>query len=286
MKKNQLLFSLALACAAAFGCNSNSSQKAPENDSLATIANAADSSAITEVNVEYSNGGKNFKSVAAYKAGGEHLPVVLVVPEWWGVNDYTKSRVKQLAALGYFAMAVDMYGEGKIAETPDSAGSLATPFYKDAFMAKSHFDAALAKAKTFTQADTAKIAAIGYCFGGGMVLNMARLGTNLKGVASFHGSLNGGLPAPQKGSVIPAILVLHGEADSMVPAKDVSNFKKEMDNAGAHYTFIGYPNAKHAFSNPNATVIGEKYKLDIAYNEVADKASWEALKTFLSTVFK
>lgn len=286
MKKNQLLFSLALVCAAALGCNSNSTQKEPGSDSLTAATTAADPSAITEVSVTYSGNGKNFKSIAAYKAGGENLPVVLVVPEWWGVNDYTKSRVKQLAALGYFAMAVDMYGDGKTAATPDSAGALATPFYKDPSMAQSHFDAALAKAKTFTQADTAKIAAIGYCFGGGMVLNMARLGTHLKGVASFHGSLNGGLPAPKKGSVIPAILVLHGEADSMVPAEDVSNFKKEMDNAGANYTFIGYPNAKHAFSNPNATAVGEKYKLDIAYNEAADKASWEELKTFLTTVFK
>lgn len=286
MKKNQLLFSLVLAGAAIMGCNSNSSQKEPESDNLTTTANAADSSVITETDVAYSGSGKSFKSVAAYKAGGENLPVVLVVPEWWGVNDYTKSRVKQLAELGYFAMAVDMYGNGQTAATPDSAGALATPFYKDAAMAKSHFDAALAKAKTFAQADTTKIAAIGYCFGGGMVLNMARLGTNLKGVASFHGSLNGGLPAPQKGSVIPAILVLHGEADSMVPAEDVSNFKKEMDNAGAHYTFIGYPAAKHAFSNPNATAVGEKYKLDIAYNEAADKASWEELKTFLNTVFQ
>ncbi|HMR83718.1 MAG TPA: dienelactone hydrolase family protein [Niabella sp.] len=286
MKKNQLLFSLAVAGVVAFGCNSNSTQKEPESDSLTATVNAADSSEITEVSIEYSGNGKNFKSMAAYKAGSENSPVVLVVPEWWGVNDYTKSRVKQLAALGYVAMAVDMYGDGKTAETPDSAGALATPFYKDVSMAQSHFEAALAKAKTFTQADTTKIAAIGYCFGGGMVLNMARLGTNLKGVASFHGSLNSGLPAPPKGSVIPAILVLHGEADSMVPAEEVSNFKKEMDNAGADYTFIGYPDAKHAFSNPNATAVGEKYKLDIAYNEAADKASWEELKTFLSTVFK
>lgn len=286
MKKNQLLLILVLAGITAIRCNSNSSQKEPENDSLTTVTNDADSSAIAEINVDYSSDGKNFKSVAAYKAGSKNPPVVLVVPEWWGVNDYTKSRVKQLAELGYFAMAVDMYGDGRTAETPDSAGALATPFYKDASMAKNHFDAALAKVKTFAQVDTAKIAAIGYCFGGGMVLNMARLGTNLKGVASFHGSLNGGLPATKKGTVIPAILVLHGEADSMVPAEDVTRFKKEMDDAGAHYTFIGYPNAKHAFSNPNATAVGEKYKLDIAYNEAADKASWKELKTFLSSIFK
>ena len=287
MQKKSFIFIISFFAVAIFsGCNSSGSDKSAEADSTLKNSNTTMSDSITGLPVDYEGSGNSFKSFAAFKTGGTNLPVVLVVPEWWGVNDYTKSRVKQLAELGYFAMAVDMYGEGKSVQTPDSAGALATPFYKDAAMAQKHFDAALAKAKSFAEVDSTKIAAIGYCFGGGMVLNMARLGENLKGVVSFHGSLNGGLPAAAKNSISAAILVCHGEADSMVPAEDVTNFKKEMDDAGANYQFIGYPGAKHAFTNPGATAIGEKYNMDIAYNEAADKGSWEEMKTFLATVFK
>ena len=153
-------------------------------------------------------------------------------------------------------------------------------------MAKANFDAALAKVKTLPQADTSKIAAIGYCFGGSMVLNMARMGENLKGVVSFHGDLNVYGLSAKKDEVKPKVLVLHGEADSMVPADVVAAFKKEMDGAAVDYKFIGYPGAKHAFTNPGATAVGEKYKIDIAYNEAADKSSWEEMKTFLAGIFK
>ncbi|WP_346237236.1 dienelactone hydrolase family protein [Niabella insulamsoli] len=270
----------------AMSCNTQSSNKNADADSMHAAAGEAASDSLFTTEVTYSDGSKNYKSFAAYKNGVSNMPVVLVVPEWWGVNDYTKTRVKQLAELGYYAMAVDMYGDGKVTESPDSAGAWATPFYKDAQLAKNNFNAALIKSKTFTNVDTSKIAAIGYCFGGGMVLNMARLGENLDGVASFHGSLNGNLPPAPKGSIKAAILVCHGNADSMVPEKDVSNFKKEMDNAGADYSFIGYDNAKHAFTNPQSTAVGEKYNLDIAYNAAADQASWKELQFFLQRIFQ
>lgn len=280
------IFALGLFCSL-LSCNSNESgAEATGPDSLTSESTAAVSDGITEIAVAYSGSVQNFKTVVAYKTNASTLPVVLVVPEWWGVNEYTRSRVRQLAELGYFAMAVDMYGNGKVAETPDSAGVLATSFYKDPQMAKAHFDAALTKAKTFPNIDSNRIAAIGYCFGGGMVLNMARLGVDLKGVVSFHGSLNGYLPPTAPNTIKAKILVCHGNADAMVPQAEVKAFKKEMDAAHADYTFIGYDSAKHAFTNPDATALGEKYDLDIAYNEAADKASWTKLTQFLSTIFE
>jgi dienelactone hydrolase len=195
-----------------------------------------------------------------------------------------KGRVKQLAELGYLAIAVDMYGDGKMGNNPDEAGKLAMPFYQDPVLAKSRFDAALAKIKTYSQADTAKIAAIGYCFGGGMVLNVARLGEHLNGVVCFHGSLIG-TPA-DKNLLKAKILVCHGADDQFVKPEEVTAFKKQMDSIGADYTFKQYTGATHAFSNPGATAMGEKFKIPIAYNAVADSASWNDMKEFFGKIFK
>lgn len=214
----------------------------------------------------------------------QKLPIVLIIHEWWGLNDYVKSRAKQLASLGYFAMAVDMYGDGKMGNNPEEAGKLAMPFYQNPALAKSRFDAALTKAKTYSQADTNKVAAIGYCFGGAMVLNMARLGEDVKGVVSFHGNL-AGLPA-DKNLLKAKVLVCHGADDKFVNAAEVSLFKKQMDSIGASYILKEYAGATHAFSNPNATAMGQKFSIPIAYNAAADSASWKEMKLFLSTIFK
>lgn len=211
-------------------------------------------------------------------------PAVLVVHEWWGMNDYVKRRARELAGLGYIAMAVDMYGNGQRADNPELAGKLATPFYQNPAMAKAHFDAALNKLKTYPQVDSANIGAIGYCFGGGTLLNLVRMGEPLKGIVSFHGSLLG-TPA-DKNLLTSKVLVLHGEDDQFVPATEVAAFKKQMDSIGASYTFKSYPGATHAFSNPDATALGEKFKIPIAYNAAADTASWNEMKSFFSGLFK
>lgn len=211
-------------------------------------------------------------------------PAVLVVHEWWGLNDYTKRRARELAALGYIAMAVDMYGNGKRADNPTDAGNLATPFYQDPVMAKAHFDAAVNKLKEYAEVDTANMAGIGYCFGGGVLLNIARMGEDLKGIVSFHGSLMG---TPADKNLLKAnILVLHGDDDQFVPATEVAAFKTQMDSIGAAYTFKSYAGATHAFSNPGATAMGEKFKIPIAYNAAADTASWNEMKLFFSGLFK
>jgi dienelactone hydrolase len=211
-------------------------------------------------------------------------PAVLVIPEWWGLNEYPRKRARMLAQLGYVAMAVDMFGNGRVADSPSAAMTYSGPFYKDPRKAKVRIDSAISKLKTFDVVDPNNIGAIGYCFGGGVLLNTVRLGDDLKGVVSFHGTLIG-TPA-RKDLLRTKILVCHGNADQFVSAKEVALFKKQMDSIGASYTFIGYDSATHAFTNPESTVNGQKFKLPLAYNPKADTASWNAMKDFFASVFK
>jgi len=211
-------------------------------------------------------------------------PAVLVVHEWWGLNDNMKMKARELAKLGYIAMAIDMYGNGKRADNPTDAGNLATPFYQDPQLAKTNFEAALYKFKRYPQVDANNIAATGYCFGGGILLNLARMGEDLKGVVSFHGSLVG--TAADKDLLKAKILVCHGNDDQFVPQTEVDQFKKQIDSIGASYIFKGYDGATHAFTNPNATTIGQKFNLPIAYNAAADSASWNEMKQFFANLFK
>jgi dienelactone hydrolase len=255
------------------------------NNNTATEKETAKTPAIKYENVNYGTDSVKLTGVVAYDSNATaKLPVVLVIHEWWGLNDYIKDRVKKLANLGYLAIAVDMYGDGKMGNNPDEAGKLATPFYTNPALAKSRFDAALAKIKTYTNADTLKIAAIGYCFGGAMVLNMARMGEGLSGVVSFHGNL-AGLPADKK-LLKAKVLVCHGADDKFVSPVEVATFKKQMDSIGADYTFKQYAGATHAFSNPAATEMGQKFKIPIAYNAAADSTSWNDMKDFFGKIFK
>ena len=238
---------------------------------------------IKEDSVSYSLDGKTFKGYIVYDSGKkDKRPGVLVVHEWWGLNEYSRSRARQLAEMGYIAMAVDMFGDGKTGDDPKSAEELATPFYKDPILAKKRLDAALNKLKEYTQTDSANMAAIGYCFGGFVVLNAAKLGADLKGVVSFHGGL-GGVPV-KKDLMKAQILICHGEADDFVN-KEVEPFKKEMDAAGIEYTFKSYPNATHAFTNPGATEKGKKFNMPIQYNAAADSASWNDMRAFFDRIF-
>jgi len=210
-------------------------------------------------------------------------PGILVVHEWWGLNHYSRDRAKQLAELGYISMAVDMFGSGKTAEDPGSAQELAMPFYKDPTLCKKLLDPAIDLLRTYSQTDNLKIGAIGYCFGGYVVLNAAKLGADLVGVVSFHGGLGGA--KPEKGKVKAEMLVCHGAEDPMANP-DVDEFKKDMNDANIDYTFEVYADATHAFSNPNATAKGKKYNMPIKYNEAADKASWNHMKEFFERIFR
>jgi dienelactone hydrolase len=240
---------------------------------------------LKEETIAYKIDSLNMSSYLVYnEADEEKRPAVLVVHEWWGLNDYAKWRARQLAMLGYVAIAVDMYGNGQMGNDPAAAEKLAMPFYQNPQMAKVRFDAAMNKLKENPNVDTTKIAAIGYCFGGSVVLGVAKMGNDLKGVVSFHGNLFG-VPA-DKNLLKAEILVCHGGADSFVQQPEVDQFKKEMDSIGAKYTLKVYDSATHSFTNPQATEWGQKFKLPLAYNAAADTASWNDMKNFFDRIFK
>ena len=225
------------------------------------------------------------KGYLAYDANHKgKRPGVLIVHEWWGNTDYERMRARMLAGLGYIAFAVDMYGDGRTVDNPQDAQKFATAVMQNIDQAEGKFVAALDLLKSNPMTDTSRIGAIGYCFGGGVVLNMARLGVDMQGVVSFHGSLAASTLA-KPGSIKASILVCNGAADPFAPPEVVKAFKSEMDGAGVRYTFKNYAGAKHAFTNPKATELGKKFNIPIAYNKAADKASWADMKMFFKKIF-
>lgn len=265
-----------------YSCNSSTNEGSTNESS--TNQTETKSLKIKEVSVTYTIDSLNMNNYVAYDENIEgKRPAVLVIHEWWGLNDYTKRRARMLAELGYVAMAVDMYGNGRMGNDPGAAQNLAMPYYLHPDMAKKIFDRAVEELKKDPNVDQTKMAGIGYCFGGGMLLNFVRMGEPLNGIVSFHGSLLG-TPA-NKDLTKAEILVCHGEADSFVNA-EVAPFKKQMDSIGKSYTFKSYPGATHAFTNPDATETGKKFKMPIEYNAAADTASWNDMKEFFGRIFK
>lgn len=233
----------------------------------------------------YRDGDTQMRGMLAYdNASEEARPGVLVVHEWWGQNDYARERARMLAELGYTALAVDMYGDGKTAEHPDDAGKFASAVLGNIPLARARFEAALAELREQPMVAEDKIAAIGYCFGGGVVINMARLGIDIDGVVSYHGSLATSDPA-QAGDMETRVLVFNGADDPLVTDEDIAAFKQEMEAAGADYEFIDYPGALHGFTNPGADESGEKFGLPLAYDQEADTDSWERTQVFFDEIF-
>jgi len=235
--------------------------------------------------VEYTSGNVVLKGyLACDRSVKGKRPGILVVHEWWGHNEYARKRALMLARLGYTALAVDMYGDGKQAEHPDEAGKFAKEISGNMDMKIARFMAAMDYLKKQESVDPARIAAIGYCFGGSVVLDMARSGMDLKGVVSFHGGLTTNNPA-KPGAVKAKILVCHGENDSFITAEQIAAFKQEMTEAKADLQFITYKDAKHSFTNPEADSYAQKFKIPVGYNSEADKKSWEDMRRFLKSVF-
>ena len=278
MKRYNFLYACLIVCPfLTTACNDNTEEKTESNKTETTAPR------LKEETVNYKVDTLNMNSYIVYdEAKQGQRPAVFVVHEWWGLNDYTKRRARMLAELGYVAMAVDMYGNGRMGNDPGAAQALAMPYYQHPEMAKKIFDAAVNELKKNASVDQTKMAGIGYCFGGGMLLNFARMGEPLNGVVSFHGSLLG-TPA-NKDLTKAEILVCHGEKDDFVNA-EVAPFKKQMDSIGAKYVFKTYPNATHAFTNPDATEVGKKFKMPIEYNAAADSASWNDMKEFFGRIF-
>ena len=284
-KTNDMKFqSLFSACIFFIVCSCNSGSNEGSTNESSTNQTGTTAPKIKEETVTYTFDSLTMNNYVAYDENVEgKRPAVLVIHEWWGLNDYTKRRAKMLAELGYVAMAVDMYGNGRMGNDPGAAQNLAMPYYQHPDMAKKIFDRAVEELKKDPNVDQTKMAGIGYCFGGGMLLNFVRMGEPLNGIVSFHGSLLG-TPA-NKELTKAEILVCHGEADSFVNV-EVAPFKKQMDSIGKSYTFKSYPGATHAFTNPDATETGKKFKMPIEYNAAADSASWNDMKEFFGRIFK
>lgn len=243
------------------------------------------SAAIKSQTFEYSEGQTKMKGYLAWDDSFNNpRPGVLVVHEWWGHNDYAQRRARMLAEAGYLALAIDMYGDGKVTRHPDKASEFSKEALANLDVAEKRFEAAANWLNKHPLLKKNQISAIGYCFGGIVVLHMARAGSNLKAVASFHGNLGGKIQA-EKDKVKAKILVLHGADDPFIPQEKVKAFELEMKNAEADFKVIQYPGATHSFTNPAADEIGKEFNLPLAYDEEADKKSWQALLDFLSETF-
>ncbi len=235
--------------------------------------------------VEYASGGTTMKGYLAYDdAVSEKRPGILVVHEWWGQNEYARKRARMLAELGYVALAVDMYGDGKQAGHPDDAKKFSGEIGKNMDLGRKRFSAARKFLQEQKYTDPGRIGAVGYCFGGGVVLQMARDGMDLAGVASFHGGLSTSDPA-KPGGVKAKILVLHGGDDKFIPPEQIEAFRKEMTAAGADFRFVSYPGAVHSFTNPEAEEYARRFNLPIGYNADADRKSWAEMQKFFRGIF-
>lgn len=226
--------------------------------------------------IEYRDGDVVLQGYAAWNPkAGATLPGVLIVHEWWGHGEYVKMRARELAKLGYHAFALDMYGKGVFAKDHEEAAKLMGNF-KDPAAARSRAKAGL-DALLKRPVDPKRIAAMGYCFGGRVALEMARAGFDLRGVASFHGLLGAKDPAEAK-NIKGKVIVFHGASDSFVPAEEVAAFHKEMTEAKVDYQFVAFGHAVHSFTIPTA---GSDPSKGVAYDEKADRRSWGMLKDYL-----
>lgn len=272
-----LLFFAVTACS-----TEEQPREAVEEEVTEVVETDAESTVRTEV-VNYSAEGTEMVGYVAYDASIEDKrPGIIVVHEWWGHNDYVRDRAEMLAGLGYTAFAIDMYGEGKNTDHPDNANSFMMEVLENMDTGEARFLAALEMLKQHPTVDPQKIAAIGYCFGGAVVLHMARIGTDIKGVVSFHGSL-ASMHEPEPGTIKADILVAHAGNDAMVTDEQLEAFRQEMEKAGAEYEIIVYEGAEHSFTNPAADRFSED--LPLAYDEEADKKSWEDMKEFFGRIF-
>jgi dienelactone hydrolase len=233
--------------------------------------------------VEYKDGDSVLKGFFAYNADlTTKLPAVLIVHEWWGLNDYPKMRALQLAELGYAVFAVDMYGDGKVAGSSEEAGKLAGNIRGDIPKLRNRINIALDWLKQNPHVNPDKVAAIGYCFGGMVALELARSGAAINGVVVFHGGLITPNPADTK-NIKAKILVCTGGDDKSIPEKDIIAFQKEMNDAKVDWQLNIYSGAVHAFTNPKS---GNNPASGVAYNEEADKRSFEAMRQFFLEIFR
>jgi dienelactone hydrolase len=238
---------------------------------------------IVEKTVEYRQGDAVLEGLSVYdNAQHGKRPAVLVVHQWKGLGEYEKKRAEMLAGLGYNVFAADIYGKGIRPQTPQAAGAQAGKYKNDRALLRARVRAALDVLLNHELTDPKRVAAIGYCFGGTTVLELARSGADIGGAVSFHGGLS--TPNPEDAKNIHCkVLALHGADDPNVPQKEVDAFETEMREAKVDWQLVAYGGAVHAFTDWNA---GNDNSKGAAYNERADRRSWEAMKQFFAEIFK
>ena len=282
MKHLKLVLGLLLSISFFTACTSSEEKANEDGDGQFMVESKG---AIVTKDVTYTSGGKTMKGFVATPEGEGPFPGILVVHEWWGQTEYPRDRAKKLAMEGYVAMAVDMYGDGKTASHPDDAKAFSKKVMEDMDLAEESFRVALTTLKAQDKVDSTNIAALGYCFGGAVVLEMARRGVEMNMVASYHGDLT-----PIVKNDVPnmktRVLIFHGADDSFVPKEAVATTRQKLKAAKVRYKFISYKGAKHGFTNPEATANGEKFKIPLAYNERADSKSWDETMKAFQIVFK
>ena len=233
----------------------------------------------TERLLEYRHEGSLLEAFVCAPAGGDRRPTVLIAHAWAGRSAFECDKARALAAVGYVGIAIDMYGKGVLGQSVEENGALMKPFLEDRALLQGRFQAALAAAREDPAVDPARIAAIGFCFGGLCVLDLARTGADVRGVVSFHGLL--GKPGNTEGQRIQSrVLVLHGNDDPMVPVGDVITFENEMTAAEADWQVHAYGHTLHSFTNPEA----DDPSLGVKYDEKADRRSWRSMLNFLEEV--
>ena len=237
-------------------------------------------------NINYQLGAHKFTGYLAFDdTFSGQRPGILIVHEWWGHNDYVRKRANMLAALGYTAFALDMYGSGMLADHPDDARAFMIAATSHRQEMNKRFQAGLHVLLNQSTVNKAKIAVIGYCMGGGIALNMVRAGLDVAGVATFHGTLGTTQPA-KPGQVKAEIMVFTGADDPYTPAQQVQAFKQEMQAAGAIFSVKTYPGAKRSFTNPAADDFAKRFGMPLAYNKAADTDSWQQMQKFFPRIFK
>lgn len=252
---------------------------------LSLFVAASASAAIKEEAVTYKDGDTVLHGFIVYDdAKKGRRPGIVVVHEWWGITKHTRDEARKFAEQGYTAFVADMFA-GKTADNPTDAGGLSKGLMGNPAGMQARFNAALAELSKHATVDAKKIGASGYCMGGAVVLNMARAGADLRGVAAFHANPATQTPAAA-GSVKAKIIVLNGADDPFVKPDSIEAFKKEMDAAKVSYQFINYPGAVHAFTNPEATAKGKQFNLPLAYNADVDKQAKAEAAKFFQAAFK
>jgi len=249
--------------------------------SMLSLSVNAEAAVKTKI-VEYKQGNTTLEGYLAWDDSNKSLrPGILVVHEWTGINNHMRQRSEMLARLGYVAFAADIYGRGIRPSTPEDAAKTAGIYKNDPKLMRARAMAGLEELKKQKLVDPKRIAAIGYCFGGTTVLELSRSGADLQGIISFHGGLSTATPQDAK-NIKARVLVLHGADDPFVKSEEVSAFQEEMRKGGVDWQLISYGNAVHSFTNKEA---GTDNSRGAAYNEKADRRSWEAMKAFFAEIF-